>query len=326
MTMRRRQAILLPSLLALPRLARAEAAFPNRPLRLVIPFTAGGSNDIVGRMLAESMSARLGQPIVVENRGGAGGVIGNDAVAKAAPDGYTLLLAGSGSFVISSLVQPRLPYDPVKDFAPVGFVGAAPNVICVNPRVAAKDLKEFQAVAKAAPAPMRFGSPGVGTTGHALGAMIGVVLGVSLEAVHYRGTGPALSDVLAGRLDLITNASAPLLPHISAGTLRPLAIAGRSRSAALPDLSTSVEQGFPELDSATWYGVLAPAGTPKPAVEALHAALNATLAEPAMRRRLVENGVDDIAPSPTPEDFGRLLDSDRTRWSAVVQRAGLRVE
>ena len=324
--MRRRQALLLPSLLALPGLARAQAAFPSRPLRLVIPFTAGGSNDIVGRMLAESMSARLGQPIVVENRGGAGGVIGNDVVAKAAPDGHTLLLAGSGSFIISSLVQTRLPYDPVKDFAPVGFIGAAPNVICVNPRVPAKDLKEFQAVARAAPAPLRFGSPGVGTNGHALGAMIGVVLGVPLEPVHYRGTGPALSDVLAGRLDLITNASAPLLPHISAGTLRPLAVAGRSRSAALPDLSTSVEQGFPELDSATWYGILATAGTPKPAIETLHAALNAALAEPHLHQRLVENGVDEIAPSPTPEDFGRLMESDRARWSQVVQRAGLRIE
>jgi tripartite-type tricarboxylate transporter receptor subunit TctC len=324
--MRRRHALLLPSLLALPRLASAQAAFPNRPLRLVIPFTAGGSNDIVGRMLAERMAARLGQPIVVENRGGAGGLIGNDLVAKAQPDGHTLLLAGSGSFIISSLVQPRLPYDPVKDFAPVGYIGAAPNVICVNPRVQAKNLKEFQAVARAAPTPLRFGSPGVGTNGHALGAMIGVVLDVPLEAVHYRGTGPALSDVLAGRLDLITNASAPLQPHIAAGTLRPLAVAGRNRSAALPDVPTSVEEGFPELDSATWYGILATGGTPEPVIATLHQALNATLAEPELRARLVENGVDEIEPSAAPADFGKLMESDRARWSQVVQRAGLRIE
>ncbi|WP_270934164.1 Bug family tripartite tricarboxylate transporter substrate binding protein [Falsiroseomonas oryzae] len=325
--MRRRQALLLPSLLALPGLARAQGAvFPARPMRLVIPFTAGGSNDIVGRMIAEGMAARLGQPMVVENRGGAGGLIGNDAVAKAPPDGHTLLLAGSGSFVISSLVHARLPYDPQRDFAPVGYVGAAPNVICVNPRVPARNLTEFQAVARAAQQPMRFGTPGVGTNGHALGAMIGVVLGIELEPIHYRGTGPALSDVLAGRLDLITNASAPLQPHIAAGTLRALAVAGRSRSAALPDLSTSVEQGFPELDSATWYGILATAGTPPAAIAALHAALNATLAEPDIRRRLIENGVDEIAPSPAPEDFGRLLASDRERWARVVQRANLRVE
>ncbi len=325
--MRRRHVLALAGLAPAPRVARGQGAdFPSRPLRLVIPFTAGGSNDIVGRMLAEGMAARLGQPVVVENRGGAGGVIGNDLVAKAAPDGHTLLLAGSGSFVISSLVQPRLPYDPLRDFAPVGYVGAAPNVITVNPRVPARTLAELQAAARAAPTPLRYGSPGVGTNGHALGAMIGVVLGVDLEAVHYRGTGPALTDVLAGRLDILTNASAPLQPHIAAGTLRALAIAGRSRSVALPEVPTSVEGGFPELDSATWYAILATGGTPGDRVAVLHRALNAVLADPEIRRKLVENGVDEIAPSPTPEDMARLLAEDRARWGRVVARANLRVE
>jgi tripartite-type tricarboxylate transporter receptor subunit TctC len=325
--MRRRLALALGGLLLTPRIAAAQPAeFPTRPLRLIIPFTAGGSNDIVGRMLADAMAARLGQPVVVENRGGAGGVIGNDLVAKAPADGHTLLLAGSGSFVISSLVQPRLPYDPVRDFAPVGYIGAAPNVITVNPRVPARTLAELQAVARAAPAPLRYGSPGVGTNGHALGAMIGVVLGVDLEAVHYRGTGPALTDVLAGRLDILTNASAPLQPHIAAGTLRALAVAGRSRSVALPEVPTSVEAGFPELDSATWYAILATGGTPPERVALLHRALNAVLADPEIRRKLVENGVDEIAPSPTPEDMARLLAEDRARWQRVVARANLRVE
>jgi tripartite-type tricarboxylate transporter receptor subunit TctC len=324
--MRRRTLLALPPLLAMPGLARAQSDFPSRPLRLVIPFTAGGSNDIVGRMLADAMAARLGQSIVVENRGGAGGVIGNDLVAKAAPDGHTVLLAGSGSFLISSLVQPRLPYDPVRDFAPIGYIGAAPNVICVNPRVAARNLDELRAVARASQTPLRFGSPGVGTTGHALGAMIGVVLGAELEAVHYRGTGPALSDVLAGRLEIITNASAPLQPHIAAGTLRALAVAGKSRSAALPDLSTSVEQGFPELDSATWYALLATGGTPPDRIAVLHRALNAVLADADIRRRLIENGVDEIAPSPTPAHLAELMVEERTRWTRVVQRAGLRIE
>jgi tripartite-type tricarboxylate transporter receptor subunit TctC len=325
--MRRRQALTLAALLPLPRLARAQQAdFPTRPMRLVIPFTAGGSNDIVGRLLSEDMAARLGHPIVIENRGGAGGVLGTDLVAKAQPDGYTMLLAGSGSFLISSLVQRRLPYDPEKDFAPIGYIGAAPNVICVNPSVNATNLRELQAAAKASPTPMRYGSPGVGTTGHALGAMIGVVLGVELEPVHYRGTGPALTDVLAGRLEILTNASAPLQPHIAAGRLRALAVAGKTRSAALPDLPTSVEQGFPELDSATWYALLGPAGTPPERIAVLHRALNATLAEPTIRRKLVENGVDEIAPSPTPADLGALLAEERTRWRRVVERADLRVE
>jgi tripartite-type tricarboxylate transporter receptor subunit TctC len=325
--MLRRQALALAALPALPRPARAQPGdFPSRPLRLVIPFTAGGSNDIVGRLLAEALGARLGQPVVVENRGGAGGLLGNDLVAKAPPDGHTLLLAGSGSFLISSLVQPRLPYDPVRDFAPVGYVGAAPNVICVHPAIAARNLAELQAVARSAQRPLRYGSPGVGTTGHALGAMIGVVLGVDLEAVHYRGTGPALTDVLAGRLEILTNASAPLQPHIAAGTLRALAIAGRSRSAALPDVPTSAETGFAELDSATWYAILATGGTPPDRVAVLHRALNAVLADAEIRRKLVENGVDEIAPSPRPEDLAALLAEDRTRWSRVVARANLRVE
>jgi tripartite-type tricarboxylate transporter receptor subunit TctC len=325
--MRRRHALALAALLPLPGLARAQQAdFPTRSLRLVIPFTAGGSNDIVGRMLAEAMGARLGQVVVVENRGGAGGLIGNDLVAKAPPDGYTMLLAGSGSFMISSLVQPRLPYDPEKDFAPVGYIGAAPNVITVHPSVQARTLGELQAVARAAPQPLRYGTPGVGTTGHALGAMIAVVLGVELEPVHYRGTGPALTDVVAGRLDILTNASAPLQPHIAAGRLRALAIAGRTRSAALPDIPTSVEQGFPDLDSATWYAILVPAGTPADRVGILHRTLNAVLEDPAIRRRLVEQGVDEIAPSARPEDLAALLAEDRMRWRRVVERARLRVE
>ena len=325
---RRRALLLAPALaLGLPRLAAAQApAFPDRPLRLVIPFTAGGSNDIVGRLIAEGMAARLGKPVVVENRGGAGGLIGNDAVAKAPADGLTLLLAGSGSFLISSLVQPRLPYDPEKDFAPVGHIGAAPNVITVHPSVEARTLGELQRVARAAPAPLRYGTPGVGTTGHALGAMIGVVLGVDLEPVHYRGTGPSMTDALAGRLDILTNASAPLQPHIESGRLRALAIAGRTRSAALPTVPTSLEQGFPDLDSATWYSILATAGTPADRIAVLHAALNAVLADAETRRRLVEHGVDEIAPSPEPADLTRFLAEDRARWQRVVERARLRVE
>jgi tripartite-type tricarboxylate transporter receptor subunit TctC len=324
--MRRRQALLLPGLLALPTFAHAQSAeFPTRPLRMVIPFTAGGSNDIVGRLLAEAMGRRLGQTIVVENRGGAGTVIGNDAVAKADPDGYTFVLSGSGS-VISSLVQPRLPYDPIKDFAPIGYIGAAPNVITVHPSVRATTLRELQAAARAAPTPMRYGSPGVGTTGHALGAMMSVVLDAPLEAVHYRGTGPALTDVVAGRLEILTNASAPLQPHIASGRLRALAIAGETRSAALPQVPTSVEQGFPELDSATWYGLLATGGTPPERVAVLHKALTETLADPEIRRKLVENGVDEIAPSPSPQAFADFVVRDRARWQRVVERAQLRIE
>ncbi|MDJ0388916.1 tripartite tricarboxylate transporter substrate binding protein [Roseomonas sp. E05] len=324
--MRRRTALMLPSLLlpALARPARA-AAFPDRPLRMIIPFTAGGSNDIVGRLVAERMSEQLGQTIVVENKGGAGGLIGTDLVAKADPDGYTFLLGGSGSFLISSLVQPNVPYDIIKDFTPVGFIGNAPNVITVNPKVPVRDMKELQAHARQAKPPMSFATPGVGTTGHALGAMIAQVLDVPMEFVPYRGTGPALTDVLAGRVDMITNAAAPLKPHIEAGRLRAIALAAPKRSEILPDLPTTVEQGFPGVQSATWYALLGPAGMPQERVAKLHAALNTTLADKAVQKRMIEEGVE-IEPSPTPADFGRFLLEDRERWKQVVDRAGMKVE
>jgi tripartite-type tricarboxylate transporter receptor subunit TctC len=327
--MKRRTALTLATAWALgaPRLARAQAAsFPDRPLRLIIPFAAGGSNDIVGRLIADRMAARLGRPIVIENRGGAGGLIGNDAVAKAPADGTTMLLAGSGSFLISSLVQPRLPYDPERDFAPIGLIGAAPNVIVVHPSMAAQTLGDLQRVARASRRPLRYGTPGVGTTGHALGAMIGVVLGVELDAVHYRGTGPSMTDALAGRIDILTNASAPLQPHIEAGRLRAIAVAGRTRSAALPQIPTSLEQGFPELDSATWYALLITAGAPPERIAALHHALNEVLADPEVRHRLMEHGVDDITPSPEPADLTRFLTEERARWRRIVERAQLRIE
>ncbi|WP_439598774.1 Bug family tripartite tricarboxylate transporter substrate binding protein [Falsiroseomonas sp.] len=309
-------------------LSRGAAAqsFPNRPIRMVIPFTAGGSNDVVGRMLGDAMAQRLGQAVVVENRGGAGGLLGNDAVAKAEPDGHTILLAGSGSFVISSLVQPRLPYDPVRDFAAIAYLGASPNVITIHPSLRATNLRELQTLAKARREPLRYGTPGVGTNGHALGAMIGVVLGIEMEPIHYRGTGPALNDLLAGRVDLLTNASAPLQPHIEAEKIRAIAIAGQSRSVALPNLSTSVEQGFPELDSATWYGFLAPGATPPDRIAVLHAAAVAAINQEDVKQRLIAAGVDEIAPSPEPAHFTRLLASDRERWSRVVERANLRVQ
>jgi tripartite-type tricarboxylate transporter receptor subunit TctC len=294
-------------------------------MRLVIPFTAGGSNDVVGRLVADGMAARLGQPVVVENRGGAGGVLGNDLVAKAPADGHTFLLAGSGSFIISSLVQPRLPYDIATGFAPIGFIGASPNVITVAPRLNVGSLAELQAAARRANPPLTYGTPGVGTNGHALGAMIGVELGVELEPIHYRGTGPALNDILGGRLDILTNAAAPLQPHIAAGTLRAIGIAGQRRSAAMPDLPSSAEQGFPGIDSATWYALLATGGTPPDRIAALHAALNATLAEPEVLRRLTESGVE-VETSPTPQALGELMAADRIRWAAVVRRANLRAE
>ncbi|RYJ01698.1 MAG: tripartite tricarboxylate transporter substrate binding protein, partial [Acetobacteraceae bacterium] len=209
--MRRRA--LLAGVLAAPAV-HAQGTYPDRPIRLVIPWPPGGTNDIIGRLVTEGMAARLGQPMVIENRGGAGGMLGADIVAKAPADGYTLVLGGSGSLTITSLVQARVPYDVATAFAPIGMMGLGPNVIVVHPSVPATTLKELQAVAKAARPALSYASPGVGSTGHAAGAMIAQALEVEMDHIPYRGTGPALNDVLAGRVPVFTNALAPMLPHV----------------------------------------------------------------------------------------------------------------
>lgn len=323
---RRTALMMLPALAGLRAPAvLGQGRYPDRPIRLIIPFAAGGSNDIVGRVIAEGMGARLGQSFVVENRGGAGGVLGNEAVAQSPKDGYTLLLGGSGSFLISSLVQPKLSYDIIRDFAPVGFIGNAPNVITVNPKVEARGMGELRDLARRAKPPLSYASPGVGTTGHVLGALLALEFGAEMEHIPYRGTGPAITDVLAGRVQILTNAAAPLRPHIASGGLRALAVAAPRRLDFLPEVPTTVEQGFPKVLSSTWYGILGPAGMPEDRVAALHAALNATLADAAAKQRLAEEGVE-IEASPSPADYARFIEADRTRWQEVVTRANIRAE
>ncbi|MBL6457775.1 tripartite tricarboxylate transporter substrate binding protein [Belnapia sp. T6] len=321
--MRRRA--LVAGLMAAPSLARAEGPFPNRPIRLVIPWPPGGTNDIVGRLVTEGMAARLGQPIVIENRGGAGGMLGAEVVAKAPPDGYTLVLGGSGSLTITSLVQARVPYDVATAFAPIGMMALGPNVIVVHPSLPVHSLKELQAVARRSSPPLSYASPGVGSTGHAAGAMIAQALEVEMEHIPYRGTGPALNDVLAGRVPVFTNALAPMQPHIQSGALRAIAIAGQRRSTAMPALPTTGEQGFPQIEAATWFALLGTGGTPPDRIATLFAALNATLADPEVRRKLLEGGLE-VEPSESPEAFARYFAEDRARWAPVVRRAAMRVE
>ena len=298
---------------------------PDRPLRLVIPFAPGGTNDIIGRQVAEGMAARLGQNMVVENRGGAGGVLGAEMVAKAAPDGHTLLLGGSGSLVITSFVHRRLPYDPVAGFAPIGMMGSGANLIVCHPSVPATNLRELQAVARASATPLTYCSSGVGTTSHAASAMLALAMGVELEHIPYRGTGPALTDLVAGRVQLFTNALAPMQQQVETGRLRALAIAGRTRNAASPNVPTTIEAGFGEVQAATWFALFATGGTPPDRIAALHTALNATMADPALRARITEGGVD-LETSDSPADFGRFYLEERTRWGEVVRRAGIVAE
>jgi tripartite-type tricarboxylate transporter receptor subunit TctC len=318
----RRAFLALAAALPVPALAQA---FPDRPIRFVIPWPPGGTNDIVGRLVSDGMATRLGQPVVIENRGGAGGALGAEVVAKAQPDGYTIVLGGSGSLTINQLVRRRLPYDPATAFAPIGLIGSGANVIVVHPSVRATSLRELQAVARAASPPLNYASPGVGSTGHAAGALITQVLGVEMEHVPYRGTGPAMNDLVAGRIQVFTNALAPLQPHIESGRVRALAIAGTRRNAALPDLPTTGEAGFPDIQAATWFGLLATGGTPPDRLARLHAALNATIADPEIRRKLVDGGID-IEASESPEAFGRFVQADHERWAPVVRRAGVSID
>jgi tripartite-type tricarboxylate transporter receptor subunit TctC len=301
------------------------AAWPERPITAIVPFAAGGGTDGVARIMADHLGRSLGQAVVIENRGGAGGALGAEVVAKTPPDGYTLLLGGSGSLTINQLVRRNLPYDPATAFAPIGLIGSGANVIVVHPSVTATNLRELQAVARAARAPFTYGSPGVGSTGHAAGALISQVLDVEMEHIPYRGTGPALNDLIAGRLQVFTNALAPLQPQIRAGTVRALAIAGPRRNAALPDLPTTGEAGFPEIQTATWFGILATGGTPMDRVQRLHAALNATVNEAETRRKLEEGGID-VEISESPAAFAAFYAVDQAKWAPVVRRAGVRVE
>jgi tripartite-type tricarboxylate transporter receptor subunit TctC len=271
------------------------------------------------------MGQRLGQSVVIENRGGAGGALGAEVVAKSTPDGYTLLLGGSGSLTINQLVRRRLPYDPATAFAPIGMVGSGANVIIVHPSVQATNLRELQALAKAANPPLNYASPGVGSTGHAAGALITQVLGVEMQHVPYRGTGPAMNDVVAGRIQVFTNALAPMQPQIQAGAVRALAIAGPRRNRAMPDLPTTAEAGFPDIQAATWFAILATGGTAPDRIARLHAALNATIADPETRRRLEDGGLD-VEPSESPAAFARFVAEDAARWAPVVRRAGVSVE
>ncbi len=322
LSLSRRSLLLLAATLPMPALAQS---YPDRPLRFVIPWPPGGTNDIVGRLVSDGLAHRLGQPVVIENRGGAGGALGAEVVAKSAPDGYTLLLGGSGSLTINQLVRKRLPYDPATAFAPVGMIGSGANVIIVHPSVPATNLRELQAVARGANPPLNYASPGVGSTGHAAGALITQVLGAEMQHVPYRGTGPAMNDVVAGRIQVFTNALAPMQPQIEAGTVRALAIAGTRRNAALPNVPTTGEAGFPDIQAATWYALFTTGGTPADRVQKLFEALSATLADSDIRRKLEDGGLD-VEPSASPAAFARFVAEDAARWEPVVRRAGVSVE
>ena len=303
--------------------AVAAQAYPSRPVRLVIPFPPGGSNDIVGRMVAAQLGERLGQQVVPDNRGGAGGTIGTDAAAKAPADGYTLLLV-STAYAFNTSIYPKLPYDPAKSFVPVAIVGTGPGVLVVNPRLPVASVPELVALAKQKPGQLNNASAGIGSFQHLASELFRLQAGIELVHVPYKGGGPAMMDLIGGQADLSVGSLIQMLPHIRTGKLRALGTTGAKRPAALPDVPTIAEAGVPGYEATNWWGVLAPAGTPQPLVDRLHAELAAVIASAETRKRLETEGAEGVQMSQA--DFGRFIAEETTKWARVVKEAGIRAE
>jgi len=310
--------------LALSTLHATAQNYPNRPVTLVVPFPPGGSTTIVARIVADRMAEALGQSIVVDNRGGAGGTIGTRAVAKSPPDGYTLLLGYTGTLAIGPTLYPNAGYDPRKDFAPVGLIGHAPNSLVVHPSFAPRSVQELIAYAKANSGAVNYGSAGVGTVSHVSGEYFATAAGIKLTHVPYRGTGPALADLIGGHIPM---AFAPIpATHgpVAQGQLRGLAVTSAKRSSLVPDMPTIAESGIPGFEASLFYGIVAPADTSRAIIDKLNAALRAALASDGVRQRLATDGAE---PTPsTPEEYADHIDKDETRWSAVVKASGAKGE
>jgi tripartite-type tricarboxylate transporter receptor subunit TctC len=304
-------------------LAQAQDTYPSKPLRLILPFPPGGGTDILGRLVAERLSARLGQPVVTDNRGGAGGNLGAEAAARAAPDGYTLLLAAP-TLAISPSLYAKLSYDPQKDLAPISLVATVPNVLITHPSVPASTLQEFIALAKAKPGEMNFGSGGSGTSNHLGGELFNIVAGVKLVHIPYKGVNLAMNDAMAGNVQLVLIGIPAAAPQIKAGKLRALAVLAPQRSAALPEVPTAAEAGLADFDVTTWYGLLAPAATPRPIIARLNAEIVRTMREPDLNERLAAMAVDPV--TSTPEEFAVYIRQETAKWGDVVRKTGLRAD
>src|SRR3712207_4494705 len=317
-------------LLGQPAAAQGGGTYPNRTVRLIVPFTPAGTTDIAARILAERLTQRLGQQVVVENRPGAGGSVGSDAVARAEPDGYTLLMGTVSSAAINySLYGARMPYRP-EDFAGAGLVLRVPNLIFVANALPVRTLRELVDYAKARPGQLNIGSSGLGTSLHLTGELLKAVAGIDMTHVPYRGSGPMLQEVIAGRVEVAVDNLPSVLGHVRDGRLRPLALTARERSPALPEVPTTAEAGFPEVEATAWFGVQVPARTPRPIVERLGAEIDAVVKEPETRAKIAELGGMPPGLTPdggtSPETFEAFVRAEIAKWAEVVRRSGATVE
>lgn len=301
--------------------AAAQDDYPTHPIRLVVPFAPGGSTDLVGRLIAEYMGKYLGQTVVVENKAGAGGAVGAEQVARAKPDGYTLGMATVSTHGSNPAIYSDLKYDARKDFAPISNVMGVPSVFAVHPKIPAKTMPEFIALAKAEPGKYTFASPGVASLGHANIENFMMLSGIELLHVPYRGAGPALNDALAGQVDAITDNLSSTLPHLLEGRLRPLAVLGSERSDKLPDVPTYGELGFPEMGTGGWFGVVAPAGTPDVVIKRVNEALQKASQDPSFQEKA--RGMGATVRTNTPEEFAKEIDAAIERYTRVAKAANI---
>jgi tripartite-type tricarboxylate transporter receptor subunit TctC len=306
-------------LLLLPPLASAQD-FPAKPIRLIVPFPAGGPNDIIARVVGQRMSEIVKQPILIDNRGGQGGVLGTDAVAKAAPDGYTIGIVSASSLVINPTLE-RVPYDVAKDFAPVTLVTTVPEMLVVAGNVRAKDMSELVALAKAEPGKLNFASAGVGGLPHLAGEMFKLTAKIDIVHVPYRGAAPAINDLLGQQVQMAFLDLPVLLPHIKAGLLKPIALGAPQRAPTSPDVPTTAEVGMPDLLIENWYGMIAPAGTPEKIVTLLNRVTNEAMGDPQVKQKLADQGL--TVAGDTPEHFRDYIGAETKKWGRVIKEAGL---
>jgi tripartite-type tricarboxylate transporter receptor subunit TctC len=307
------------SLLLLPASVAAQD-FPNKPIRLIVPFPAGGPNDIIARVVGQRMSELIRQPVLIDNRGGQAGVLGTDAVAKANPDGYTIGITSASSLATSPSME-KVPYDARKDFAPVTLVVTVPEMLVVASNVPAKNMDELVALAKAQPGKLNFASAGVGGLPHLAGELLKLTAGIDIVHVPYRGAAPAINDLLGQQVQMTFMDLPVILPHIKGGTLRPIALGARARAPTAPDVPTTAEVGMPDLLIENWYGMIAPAKTPEKNVATLNRIANEAMADPGVKQKLADQGL--TVAGDTPEHFRGFIETEATKWAKVIKDAGV---
>jgi len=314
---------LLSLALTAPLLALADGPYPDKPIRFVVPYPPGGGTDVVARIVQQRLQAALGQPIVIDNRGGAGGSLGTDIVAKAAPDGYTVLFTLS-SHTINPAIFPKLPFDTIKDFEPVGLVASLPQLLASNMAVPVRNVADVVAQAKAAPDKFSFASVGNGSPGHLAGELMVLRTGAPMAHIPYRGGGPAVTDVIGGQVPLLWVSIPAAAAQVKAGKLRALAVSTTKRSPAFPDVPTMQEAGVADFEVDSWYAMLVPAKTPRPIIDRLNKALNTVLAEPAIRAQLIDQGADAVGG--TPEALSKVIAAEVPKWIKLAKDANIKAD